>query len=166
MKKTIVISSLIILGVLFIGSSMAVEINGNSVSVGGVDFNIPDGFEVNESSIISYEKGSQQIGEGEYVSAEESFVSLNEKGFFGPGEGVINIRVFNFDSEEDAKAHLDYYNEHMILHEPKNLTVNGIEGFEGGGAGMYSFYYQDGNHLIYVQVDEDNSDLIPKIIIN
>ena len=44
MKKTIVISSLIILGVLFIGSSMAVEINGNSVSVGGVDFNIPDGF--------------------------------------------------------------------------------------------------------------------------
>ena len=166
MKKTIIISSLIILGVLFIGSAMAIEINGNMVSVGGVDFNIPDGFEVNDSSIENYVQESRQIGEGQYVTAERSSVSLYEKGLFGPGEGIININVFSFESEEDAEAHLNYYNEHMIIHDPKNMTVNGIEGFEGGGFGMYSFYYLDGNHVIFVQVNEENSDLIPKIIIN
>lgn len=166
MKKTIVISSLIILGVLFIGSSMAVELNGNSAGVGGVDFNIPDGFEANGSSIVNYEQESEQIGAGQYVTAESSYVSFYEKGFFGPGEGEINLHVIAFDSEKDAKARLNYYNENGRIGEPKNMTVNGIEGFEGGGAGMYSFYYQDGNRLIFVQVNEDNSDLIPDIVIN
>ena len=166
LKKRVIFFSLIILGLFLVGAcSASVDTKGNTVTVGGLNFNIPDGFEVNQSSIQENSPVSRQIGEGaQVVPAKQDHVSMIGKGSMNPGDGVININVFTFDNEQDAQNHLRYYNDKMIVHEPKESKVNGIDGYDGGGLGMSSFYYLKGNQIIFVQVNDDH--LIPKVIPN
>ena len=149
------IKRILLIGLILVAvaASLSIVSADSSVKVGGIDFNIPDGFDENKSVAIDGANGSYNTLDSGKIPCNMSF-----KGF-DKGKDTIGIMVFEFDSPDGAKKAQDYDKDHL---GGTAKTVNGHEGVYFEQNGSYAFHYC--KDKTYVSVETKDKSLIEKVV--
>ena len=145
--KRIMVICLILITVF---ASATVVFSADTAKVGGIDFNIPDGFSENVSL-------AQDGLEG---TSDNNFNVTGSMKVFFKGEDILVILVMEFDSADEVKSVMDNASEMATAQ-----TYNGKEGwFSDEGQGAYSFVYSQDNKIISISTNDKNifESVIPK----
>lgn len=145
--KRILIIGLVLVAVVASLSFVAAD---SSVKVGGMDFNVPDGFSENESFA---QNGKDNTIDGDFPH------KLSTK-LFSDGNDLVAIEVLEFDSADNAKK--------MYEHDKTSLTgtktVNGKEGLYGTSDNISTFVYCKDKYVIMVLAS--NESLFESVVPN
>lgn len=116
------VKRILLIGLILVAAvaSLSFVSADSSVKVGGMDFNIPDGFSENESF----------AQDGKDNTIDGAFPHKLSTKLFNDGTDLVAIEVLEFDSPDDAKK--------MYDHDKASLTgtktVNGKEGEDSTAA--------------------------------
>ena len=148
------IKRILLIGLILVAvaASLSIVSADNSVKVGGIDFNIPDGFTENETMALDHVSGSYPSNDGE-LSCSMSF-----KGFKN-GKNSIAIGVIEFDSQVDAKKAYDYAEENVNV---TSKTVNGHERICYKETPLCEFDYCTDKYFISITVSDES--LLEKVV--
>ena len=147
--KRILLIGLILVAVAASISFVAAD---SSVKVGGIDFNIPDGFTENEEAALDSNSARFPMDDGDI----QCVGSYKE---FRKGSDGIGIEVYEFDSPDDAKIAQDH---DMKSFNGTKKTINGHEGIYLKGNGIYGFNFCKDN--CYISVGSTDESLLEKIV--
>ena len=138
--------------------AVAVSLNivsaDNSVNIGGIDFNIPDGYIENEAVAMDHESGKYPTNDGKLPC------NISFKGF-DKGNDNIGIYVTEFDSPDDAKKVMDYDKK---VNNRSSKTVNGNNGTLQKNNKNCQFAYCKDNYYIYIGTTDESllESIVPK----
>lgn len=120
---------------------------GNNVTIGGIEFNIPDGYK--EDTNLSVENELEDSNP--YIS-----FNISSKTFFKGENDTIEIGV----SESDIKAN-DTFAKDASMGGNKT-TVNGVDGYEFTDGDLYGFTFAKDGKLVIMMLSDEKllSDII------
>ena len=154
-RKIILVVALSVLAIVSIASVSALDLGGDSettTTVGGYEFNIPDGWVKNDS----YELVNETVSSGGGIFL------VNAEGFQKGNDDIIYIYVADYCIENYT---VNITKEHVqLMGMGDKATINGHEGLLGqkefsdpnSDLNCHIFYYEKGGDLVTVMATDES----------
>lgn len=144
-KKLTILAALAILAIVAVGSVSAFDFNflggddKQTTTVGGIEFNIPEGYEIIDNYTIVNE--TQDEGDDEYIVNSQYYE--NDDG--------DSLELYTSDYQDDME---DYILK--ILTKGDEKTINGRKGYLSSEDGYTMFSFVDDGNFAFVTVSDES----------
>ncbi|ADC47049.1 hypothetical protein mru_1199 [Methanobrevibacter ruminantium M1] len=144
-KKIFAIAALAIIAIVAVGSVSAFDLNffggddKQTTTLGGIEFNIPEGYEI-----------------------VDNYTIVNETLHDGDDEYIVNSQYYENDDGDSLELYTSDYQDDMedyilkILTKGDEKTINGRKGYINSEDGFTMFSFVDDGNLGFVTVSDES----------